>query len=77
MVQLLAVDMDGTCLNSRQHISDRTLGALRRAAEAGIEIVPTTGRTGTCLPSDLKEEHYIRYVITSNDARVTDILPDW
>lgn len=72
-MQLFAIDMDGTCLNPKQQISIRTLTALKRAAEAGIEIVPATGRTQTCLPSVLKEEPYIHYVITSNGARVTDI----
>lgn len=72
-MRLFAIDMDGTCLNPKQKISRRTLSALRHAAKAGIEIVPTTGRTQTCLPSALKEEPYIHYVITSNGARVTDL----
>ena len=53
MIRLLAVDMDGTCLDSRSRITDRTLGALRRAAAAGIEIVPATGRSMACIPHRL------------------------
>lgn len=71
-MRLFAIDLDGTCINSRQQITDRTLGALRRASEAGIEVVPTTGRTRSCLPEELRKEPYIRYLITSNGARVTD-----
>lgn len=72
-MRMLAIDMDGTCLNSRNRISRKTLDALRMAAEAGIEIVPTTGRALSCLPHQLKKEKYIRYVISSNGAVVTDI----
>ena len=72
-MRMLAIDIDGTCLNNNHRISHRTLNALRMAAEAGIEIVPTTGRALSCLPSQLKNERYIRYVISSNGAVVTDI----
>lgn len=43
MIKLLAVDMDGTCLDGRSRMSAENLAALRRAAEAGILVVPTTG----------------------------------
>ena len=43
-IKLLAIDMDGTCLNPRSKISDRTMEALKACADAGVMIVPTTGR---------------------------------
>lgn len=73
MIQLLAVDMDGTCLNDKKRISDATLSALRRASEAGITVVPTTGRALQCLPFQLHDEHFFRYVISSNGACATDL----
>ena len=33
MIKLLAVDMDGTCLDSDGKMSDKTLDALKKAAE--------------------------------------------
>ena len=36
MIKLLAVDMDGTCLDGRSRITDHTLLALREAAGKGI-----------------------------------------
>lgn len=48
MIKLLAIDMDGTLLNSFSKLSKVNLSALYRAKEAGIEIVPTTGRTLAC-----------------------------
>lgn len=53
MIKLLAVDMDGTCLDSRSRMTERTLIALRRAASAGITVVPTTGRNLGCIPHRL------------------------
>lgn len=74
MIKLLAIDMDGTCLDPLSRFSPQNLDALYRAKEAGIEIVPTTGRTLTCLPHALKEHpDLFRYVITSNGAKVHDM----
>ena len=87
MIKLLAVDMDGTCLNGKSRITASTIQALREAARAGITVVPTTGRNLFCLPHRLaegtlysarseegrKNAGLFRYVISSNGARVTDI----
>ncbi|WP_288341835.1 HAD family hydrolase, partial [uncultured Dubosiella sp.] len=54
MIKLLAVDMDGTCLDPFSRFSSQNLAALYRAKAAGIEIVPTTGRALDCLPHVLK-----------------------
>lgn len=73
MIKLLAVDMDGTCLNSKSQMSEATVSALKKAAESGITVVPTTGRNLTCLPHRLQAESFYRYVITSNGAGVIDL----
>ena len=87
MIKLLAVDMDGTCLDARSRMTDRTLQALRKAAEKGVVIVPATGRNLECIPhrlaagtlrrtgtpDDYANKGLFRYVISSNGARVTDI----
>lgn len=87
MIKLLAVDMDGTCLDGRSRITNHTIQALREAATAGITVVPTTGRNLFCLPHRLAEgilysaptedgrrnHGLFRYVISSNGARVTDV----
>ena len=74
MIRLLAVDMDGTCLNGRSRMTEETIRTLRKAADAGIMIVPTTGRPLTCLPYRLTQEKDLyRYTITSNGAQVVDV----
>lgn len=42
--KLIAIDMDGTLLNSNQEISKRNREALHRAKEQGVHIILTTGR---------------------------------
>ena len=37
-IKLLAVDMDGTCLDGRSRMSRETVEALREAARAGVQI---------------------------------------
>lgn len=71
-MKLLAIDMDGTCLNPKHIITDPTLHWLRIASEYGYEIVPTTGRALSCIPHQLRNSSLYRYVITSNGARVYD-----
>ena len=56
MIKLLAVDMDGTCLDGRSRMTDRTLCALRKAAEKGIIIVPATGRIWNVSPTGWRRE---------------------
>ncbi len=42
--RLLAIDIDGTLVNSRDELTPATRDALARAAEAGIHVVLATGR---------------------------------
>ncbi len=85
MIRLLAIDMDGTCLDRRSRVTDRTMKALSAARDKGVIIVPTTGRSLSCIPHRLAEgtirnkgdagekKGLFRYVITSNGAQVTDV----
>ena len=43
-VRLIAIDIDGTLLDSKAQISPANLDALRRARESGVEIILVTGR---------------------------------
>lgn len=44
---LLCVDMDGTLLNSKKEITERTKDALKKAKEAGVKVAISTGRLFT------------------------------
>lgn len=45
--QLIAVDMDGTLLNSQNEVSERNQRALKQAIEKGVKVVIATGRVFT------------------------------
>lgn len=44
MIKLIAVDMDGTLLNSDHKISKENLEAIKKAEEKGIKVAICTGR---------------------------------
>ncbi len=72
-IRLIALDMDGTTLNNEGRISDTNRSALERAAEMGVNIVVATGRPRSALPKDALDIEAIRYALTSNGARITDL----
>jgi len=65
---LIAADIDGTLLNSEFRISDLDLGALRRAHDAGIEVVLVTGRRHTFALPIAQMLGFDIWVISSNGA---------
>lgn len=72
-IKLIAVDMDGTLLDDEKRIPAENLRALRECAEAGIEIVPASGRMVSGLPEEVLEFPGLRYAITINGAKVVDL----
>lgn len=72
-IRLIALDLDGTLLNSDKVLTPENEAALRRAAAAGIEIVPATGRFYGGMPAFIRELPYVRYVIAINGAQVFDL----
>jgi len=75
-IKIIALDLDGTLLNSRKELTEGCLSALERAAAKGIEIVPTTGRFFGGMPPCIRELPFPHYAITINGAQVYDIRRD-
>ena len=75
-IKLIALDLDGTLLNSNKELTPGCRDALDRAAAAGIEIVPTTGRFFDGMPECIRALPYLRYAITINGAQVADVRSD-
>ena len=73
-IRLIALDLDGTLLNADKQLSEADAAALARAAEAGIEIVPATGRFYRGMPKLIRNLPYVRYVISINGADVYDAV---
>ena len=73
-IKLIALDLDGTLLNSDKQLSEENKAALTRAASEGIEIVPATGRFYKGMPQVIRDLPFVRYVISINGAQVYDVL---
>lgn len=71
--RIIALDLDGTLLNSQKELTECSYSALLRAAEMGIHIVPTTGRFYGGMPESIRSLPFIRYCITINGAEVVDL----
>lgn len=69
---IIALDLDGTLLDSHKNLSERNLQALQKAAAEGWEIVPTTGRFYDGMPEEIRKLPFVRYAITINGAEAAD-----
>ena len=72
-ISVIALDLDGTLLNSNKELTPGNLAALQRAADAGIQIVPTTGRFYGGMPECIRSLPFVRYAITINGAEAVDL----
>lgn len=75
-IKIIAMDLDGTLLDSEKRLSEENRAALTEAAAKGIEIVPTTGRIYSIIPEVIRELPFINYAITVNGAEVYDVKND-
>ena len=69
---LIALDIDGTLLNSELKLTEGNREAIRRAAEAGKHVVLSTGRCLAELRDLMRELPQIRYVVCENGSCVYD-----
>ena len=72
-MKLIALDLDGTLLTTEKTLTPENEAALRRAAEAGAEIVPATGRFFGAIPDNVRTLPFLRYAITVNGAQILDV----
>ena len=75
-VRIIALDLDGTLLDSGKNLSAANRAALAAAAEKGIHVVPTTGRFFGGMPESVRALPFVRYAITVNGAQVYDRATD-
>lgn len=73
MYKLVAIDLDGTLLNSYGEVTPKTKEAIKKAVEKGVEVVLASGRPISSvedLANDLTANHYL---ISGNGAIVYDM----
>ena len=73
MYKLMAIDLDGTLLNSLGEVSEETRLALKKAKEQGTEIVLASGRPISSTESLAIELGVDNFLISGNGAAVYDI----
>lgn len=75
-VRMLTIDLDDTVLDTQKVVRPEVAAALRHVAEAGILLVPATGRQRNSIPREILDIPGVAYCITSNGARVYDLARD-
>lgn len=70
--KLMAVDMDGTLLNSKKEVSERTKDAIQKATDAGKYIVISTGRCISEMKPYADALSMIRYGVLESGALLYD-----
>lgn len=73
MYKLMAIDLDGTLLNSKGEVSAETRKALKRVKEQGTEVVLASGRPISSTKALAIELGVDNYLISGNGAVVYDI----
>ena len=76
MYKLIAIDIDGTLLNSHGEISDKNKQAIKKALEKNIDVVLTSGRMPKAILPISDEINSDKYLISGNGASIYDIQKD-
>jgi hypothetical protein len=76
--RLIAIDLDGTLLNTSGQVSPRNLAALQLAEASGIEVVISTGRRHSFAMHVLRDLHLrpASAVVSSNGTVIRTIASD-
>jgi len=69
-IRLIALDLDGTLVNSRWEISEKDLQALAAASERGVQVVVVTGRRPRAAAPYVAKIPFPVTTITSNGALI-------
>lgn len=73
MYKLIAIDLDGTLLNSYGQVSEKNKTILNRAKQKGIEIVIASGRSTNSVKNIANEIGASNYVICGNGSLIYDL----
>ena len=73
MYKLIAIDLDGTLLNSYGEISSKNKESILNAKNKGAKIVLTSGRTNSAIDNFAYEIGADEYMISGNGAAIYDL----
>lgn len=73
MYKIIAIDLDGTLLNSQGKVSVNNKEAIQKAIQNGVEVVLCSGRVRGSVENIAKEIGADNYLISGNGSEVYDI----
>lgn len=76
MYKLVAIDLDGTMLNSYGVVTERTKKAIKETINKGTEVIIASGRPIDSIKTIAKEIKSKKYFIAGNGALIYDIQND-
>lgn len=76
MYKIIAVDLDGTLLNSYGELTIKTKRILKNAKRKGIEVVIASGRSIDSIKSIAEEIDSSKYIIAGNGAVIYDRIEE-
>ena len=75
-ISMIALDLDGTCLDSTGKMTEKTREILEEYGQAGTQIVFTTGRPFAGIVKELRSISGTNYAITLNGGMVYALADD-
>ena len=73
MYKLVAIDLDGTMLNSKGIVTDKTKKTIKKAIAKGIEVIIASGRNINSIKSIANETGINKYCISGNGAAIYNL----
>lgn len=73
-IRMIGLDLDGTVFNNEKMITEHTREVLAEAIRQGVVVLPATGRPECGLPEQFLAIPGVRYALTSNGARIIDLV---
>ena len=73
MYKIIAIDLDGTLLNSFGEITPKTKDVLQRAIKNGVKVILASGRPVSAIENIATEIGSKEYLISGNGALVYDM----
>lgn len=73
MYKFVAIDIDGTLLNSSGELSERTISAVKRTTDNGVRVVLTSGRVTNSVEMIAEKVNADKYLICDNGASIYDV----
>lgn len=76
MYKLVAIDLDGTMLNSYGEVTENTKKTIKQATDKGIDIIIASGRPIDSIKTIAEEINAKKYFISGNGALIYDMQKD-